>query len=51
MDRFWAEVFGEVSGPTPDAVVVEHRGGLAGYSGIFCVIRNGVVLVSAPPGC
>jgi hypothetical protein len=34
---------------TPEAVVVEHRGELAGYQGILCVIRNERVLVSAPP--
>ncbi|WP_377494588.1 GNAT family N-acetyltransferase [Microlunatus sp. GCM10028923] len=45
IDQFWGEVFG---GSTGAAVIVEHRDALLGYAGIYCVVRDSWVFVSAP---
>lgn len=45
---FWEQVFGQDEWRAPSRVVSAHRGPLTGYAGVYVVVRQGRVRVSAP---
>lgn len=50
VDRYWLTVFGHSRQDGDPMFVTPHRcSDLAGYPGIYCVLRHGQVLISAPP--
>lgn len=49
VSAFWTDLFfGGSVGGEDGPVIVEHGERLAGYAGIYCIRRQGVVFVSAP---
>lgn len=48
IDQFWQRIFGTAHGQDGEVRVVAHGEHLAGYPGIYTVLRQGAVLITAP---